>query len=199
MIRLPKAKIAASYSRLAISGKRLTVRPYRLSDFKKIRRAQAARQPSRDKFDEPLRTGGSPDLKKFKKQLERFRRLGRKRRDFVFGIFDKRTDEHVGEIVLNIISPQLRWANIGYHIYNQHYGNGYASEAGRLTLTLAFRKLKFHRVEAAMEIDHKASQKVAERMGLVFEGLRRKFFPMNGGIDMNAYAANAIDFAKSRK
>jgi len=45
-----------------------------------------------------------------------------------------------------------------------------------------------------MEPDHNASSKVAQRVGMRFEGTRHKFFPIGAGIDMDIYATNVIDY-----
>jgi RimJ/RimL family protein N-acetyltransferase len=88
----------------------------------------------------------------------------------------------------------LKWGNLGYHIQNQYWGKGYATEACRRALQIAFQELGFHRVEAATELKNKASIQVAKNIGMLFEGKRVKYFPDNGGIDMVVYGANAIDY-----
>ena len=93
-----------------------------------------------------------------------------------------------------MINSQLRWANLGYNIQNQYRNQGYATEASKLGLKIAFEVLNFHRLEAAAELRNKPSQKVALKAGLKREGVRKKFFPDNGGTDMVVFAQNAIDY-----
>lgn len=141
-----------------------------------------------------MATPASKDLIEFKGRLERQRTNGKDGDHFIFGVFDKKAGTYLGQIDIFTINRQLQWGNLGYHIQNQYFGKGYATEANKLALKVAFKQLGYHRIEAAMELDNKASQKVARRAGLVFEGVRKKFFPEDGGVDMKVFATNAIDY-----
>lgn len=145
-----------------------------------------------NKFDGPISLG-QVDYQEFKEKVKRHRSRGKDRIHFIFGIFEKKTGELIGTLDLLTINEQIGWGNLGYHIQNQYYSKGYATEASRLALTIAFKQLNFHRIEAAMEMDNHASKKVAIKSGLKYEGIRKKFFPHEGGIDMRVYATNAID------
>ncbi len=186
--------IARPYIKIHLLSPRLEIRPYRFSDFKVLQESHRNRIAAADRFDEPIPTSREADYEKYKERLERHRSLGRNEDHFIFGVFDRKKGSFVGQVDLYTINRQLRWGNIGYHIQNQYYGKGYATEAGRLGLVAAFKFLGFHRVEAAMELDNKASQRVAVKLGLSFEGKRLKFFADSGGIDMKVYATNAIDY-----
>lgn len=192
---MPKTKRESTpYIKIQSTGRRLTLRPYKLSDFKALEASHISRLPPVDKFDEPVPTIKELDYKKYKKRVLRHRAHGKSGHHFIFGVFEKKTGAYVGQIDVFTINKRLRWANIGYHIQNQYFGKGYASEAGRLALQIVFNQLNFHRVEAGTELENKASQKVALKIGLRPEGVRKKFFPDNGGIDMLFYATNAFDF-----
>lgn len=132
--------------------------------------------------------------KDFKKQVEEYKVLGKKGHMFVFGVFDQKTGEHLGGIDLFTFNRQLRWLNLGYHFHEQAQGKGYATEASKLALTVAFKKIKFHRVEAGTEKTNKAALRVAQKIGMRFEGIRKKFFAHNGGVDLHFFATNSIDW-----
>jgi ribosomal-protein-alanine N-acetyltransferase len=182
------------YSKILLSSKRLVLRPYRVSDFKRCKASHNGRVTSENKYDEPVPTPASNGLIEFKERLKRQRINGKDEHHFIFGVFDKKSEMYLGQIDIFTINRQLQWGNLGYHIQNQYFGKGYASEASKLALTMAFKHLGFHRIEAAMELDNKASEKVALRAGLIFEGVRKKFCPDDGGVDMKVFAANAIDY-----
>ncbi|MDO9181402.1 MAG: GNAT family N-acetyltransferase [Bacteriovorax sp.] len=188
-----QCKKTTAYLKLNLTGKRLILRPFKFSDFKSCQASDKNRLPILNKFDEPISLGKS-DYQEFKEKIKRHRLRGKARIHFIFGIFDKKTGEHIGNLDLLTINQQIGWGNLGFHIQNQYYSKGYASEASRLALTIAFKYLNFHRIEAAMEMDNLASKKVAIKIGLKYEGVRKKFFPHKGGIDMRVYATNAIDY-----
>gem|GEM_PF-4813737 len=71
----------------------------------------------------------------------------------MFGIFLRSTGEFIGNSNLFTINWGNRWANLGYHIQNQHFGNGYAMEAAVAVAHYGFtnrplRKLSLGRFQA---------------------------------------------------
>ena len=198
-MKTTRQRKALPYQRIYIFGKRLVLRPYKLSDHKPLQTSHNLRLQPVNKYDEPIPTAKEADRVKYGARLQRQRQNGKEGHHFIFGAFDKASGVFIGQIDLFTINQQLRWANIGYHIQNHCFGNGYATESVVLGLRIGFQVLGYHRIEAAMELDNKASRKVAQKSGLRFEGVREKFFPDNGGVDMNVFATNAIDFKKGRR
>lgn len=60
----------------------------------------------------------------------------------------KSTDELVGDIVLHWVSREHRTGEIGFIVHPDHQGHGYATEAVRVLLRLAFEDLQLHRASA---------------------------------------------------
>ncbi len=189
-----KQKKLLSYLKIENQSKQVTLRPYKLTDFAKCRTSHKNREPNKNRFDEAIPTPRTPTYDRYKKRIERHRQNGRLRVHFIFAVFDRTTGHYVGQIDLFTINKQLRWGNLGYCIQNQFWGMGYATEACRLGLGIAFKSLGFHRIEAATELDNRASINVAKKIGMTYEGKRQKFFPERGGIDMVVFGANAIDW-----
>lgn len=175
---------------ILVQTKRLQVRPYKKSDFLHCVAAQKQNPKAKDK----IRICVAKNQKEFSKIVEEFHDHAQKSRIFVFGVFNRKTQEHLGQVDLFVINKQLKWLNLGYHFHEHQQGKGYATEASKVALSIAFKKLKFHRVEAGAEKKNKVSLRVAQKIGMKFEGKRRKFFPDNGGVDLEFYATNAIDF-----
>lgn len=178
---------------------RLILRPYSLKDYKAWHEAYASRLPKQHAFDAVKPSRSRLTREAFLRMLKRHRSWGSKGHLFVFGIFDRKTGAHLGAIDLYLLNREMRWANLGYQIHNSHWGKGYGPEAARLALKLAFGPLKLHRIEAGCEPGNRASIKTARRAGLFPEGLRRKFFPEKGGIDLLVFGMNAIDFSASSR
>jgi len=182
------------YSKVKIQSKRIVLRPYLFSDFQFCKHSNENRLKKRNKFDEEIPISKLPTYEEFKKRAQDTRRHAKMKVHFIFGIFDLKNNAYIGQIDLFVINKQLRWGNLGFHIHNQFWSKGYATEAGKLALKLAFRNLRFHRIEAGTEKANKASRQVLKKLKLNYEGERKKFFPENGGIDMVFYATNALDF-----
>ncbi|MES2965319.1 MAG: GNAT family N-acetyltransferase [Bdellovibrionota bacterium] len=184
------------FSKIERSSERLTVRPYRVGDRILLRASHEARLPKRSKFDEPVPMASETDPEKYRERLQRHRKIAKDGHHFIFGVFDKKTGEYIGQVDFFTINKQIKWANLGYAIQNQFWGRGYASEASRLALEIAFKDLGFHRIESAMDVANKPSARVAKNAGMEFEGKRKKFFSDRKCPDMWVFAANAIDFRR---
>ena len=76
------------------------------------------------------------------------------------------TGELVGDMVLNWISSEHSTAEIGFIVHPGHQGHGYATEAARPLLRMAFAGLQVHRVIARAEARNVASARVLEKLGM---------------------------------
>jgi ribosomal-protein-alanine N-acetyltransferase len=155
--------------------------------------------PPQNRFDDEHPKLATLTFAAYKKRLKSFEIQAKTLELFKFGIFDLRTGQILGGLDLHLFDRRVRWANLGYVIRNQHWGKGYATEASKLALKLAFGPIHLHRVEASCELGNKASARVALKAGLQHEGIRRKFFSTNGGIDLRVFAENSIDYRKRRR
>lgn len=195
----PPWKPKKSFLQLCARSKRLELRPLTLKDYSAWYSGYSGRAPGKSRFDP-----GRPQDKEltpsaFRKRVARQRFWASSREGFIFQIFDRKTGAILGFVGFFVISARNRWANLGYEIHNQHGGKGYASEAAQLCLEIGFGDLDFHRIEASCPTDHKASAKVAKNAGLISEGMRKKFFPQEGGVNMLIFAQNQIDWKGGRR
>jgi len=184
------------YSKIIFTSKKLVLRPYKVSDYKLCQESHQERLTSQNKFDLPIQTSTIKSKKEFSQKIRTFKLNGKNGHQYVLGIFDPKTGKHIGEIGLFTINKQLSWLNLGFQIHNQYWSQGYASQAAKAALSIAFNSLHFHRVEAATEPTNKAAIAVVKKAGLLREGKRKKFFLHNGGLDMVVFANNAIDYLK---
>jgi RimJ/RimL family protein N-acetyltransferase len=101
-----------------------------------------------------------------------------------FAIFLFRTGAFVGNVVLQPL-PETDEIEIGYHLVPEHWGNGYATEAGRALLDYGFRELGLPRIVAVALPENEASQRVLKRLGLsyiedrIHADLRHCYFALN--------------------
>jgi RimJ/RimL family protein N-acetyltransferase len=83
----------------------------------------------------------------------------------------------LGDCALNHIDKLNRYANLGYWVRSSCTGRGVASQAGRLLVQWGFANTELNRIEILAAVGNGASQRVAERIGAVREGvLRNRLF-----------------------
>jgi RimJ/RimL family protein N-acetyltransferase len=83
-----------------------------------------------------------------------------------FAVVLKATNAVVADVVLQLVSQEHRQGEIGYIVHPDHQGRGYATEACRELLRLAFEELKLHRVVGHLEARNAASARILEKLGM---------------------------------
>ena len=98
-------------------------------------------------------------------------------------------DSSIGAISIKLEKEQ-QIAEIGYHISKVMWGQGYASEAGQAVVDRAFRVYpELQRIQAGIHPENVGSIRVAERIGIEYEGtLRRYAFIKGEATDEAIYA-----------
>lgn len=81
----------------------------------------------------------------------------------------RNTGEVIGDLVLFWHSDRDRHAEVGYVLHPDHEGHGYATEATRALLGLAFDDAGAHRVSAQLDERNTASARLLERLGFRHE------------------------------
>jgi ribosomal-protein-alanine N-acetyltransferase len=71
-------------------------------------------------------------------------------------------------------------AYLGYYVGARYAKRGYMTEALRLMLDYAFRKLKLHRLEANIQPTNLSSIALVKRAGFVREGYSRRYLKIGG-------------------
>jgi RimJ/RimL family protein N-acetyltransferase len=86
----------------------------------------------------------------------------------------------VGEVSLIWRSADARQAEIGWIFHPDYQGQGYATEAARALLDLAFGPGEMHRVMARCDIRNIASSRLMERLGMRREAHFREHMIFKG-------------------
>ena len=90
--------------------------------------------------------------------------------DAIVGVFN------LSEVVRGLFQS----AYLGYYAFSPHAGAGYMAEGLELTLGVAFRALKLHRVEANIQPANLRSLSLARDAGFVREGFSRRYVRIAG-------------------
>ncbi len=75
----------------------------------------------------------------------------------------------IGDVVLFCRSEQHRQGEIGYIFHPDCAGRGYATEAARALLGLAFAEFGLHRITGRIDARNAASARVLQRLGMRLE------------------------------
>jgi RimJ/RimL family protein N-acetyltransferase len=165
---------------LTINTERLILRPQQPSDYETWYAGFSGRLPKQHQYDDGLVSLDHCDCHWFADLCQRHQQQALTDRVFVFGIFSRQTDQHLGNIDLSTIRRQEhQWAILGYEIHNQHWRQGFGREAVRATLIAGFETLIYHRIEAAINLDNQASIALAQSVGMQKECIRRGFLYEN--------------------
>ena len=78
----------------------------------------------------------------------------------------KTTGELVADVILRWVSREHRTGEIGFVIHPNHQGRGYATEATRPILRVAFEDVGLHRVIGCTEARNTASAHVLAKLGM---------------------------------
>ncbi len=88
---------------------------------------------------------------------------------FQFAIELKMTGALIGDCALKV-EEDGRQAEVGFTLYRDHQGKGYASEAVSCLLDYAFGDLGLHRIVAITDQENEPSFTLLERLGMRREG-----------------------------
>lgn len=173
---------------------RLTIRPLQTTDYENWLKAYENRYPSQYRHDQGKIDMSECTLQWFHSQVNKQQELAFSDTAYVFGVFNKIEGTHLGMIDFSTLArDEFQWGRIGYTIHNQYWRNGYGKEAVSAALKLAFEQLKFHRLEAHINIDNTPSIKLIESVGMEFECIRKAFIYEN-----NEWTDHLIYFKNSQ-
>ena len=107
--------------------------------------------------------------------------MARSDQDILFAIHDGETNEFIGTSHLGPINWIPRIAPLGIMIGNKKFrGKGYASEAIKLVVDYAFRRLNLHKVSAGVAAINQGSLKAFQKAGFKVEGQAKSQVLLNG-------------------
>ncbi|NHZ97756.1 GNAT family N-acetyltransferase [Massilia sp. CCM 8734] len=99
----------------------------------------------------------------------------------------RETGKLIGTINPHAFHAQNRRCEIGYALASAFWGQGYLSEAMRVTLDYLFKEMNMNRIEADIDPRNLASAKLLERMGFQKEGTMPERWIVNGEICDTAF------------
>lgn len=87
----------------------------------------------------------------------------------------------IGQVTLGgIVFGAMRGAHIGYWIDQKYASRGLTTRAVVALTEYGFSELNLHRIEINLRPENAASEKVAQKAGYIYEGLRYRYLHING-------------------
>jgi RimJ/RimL family protein N-acetyltransferase len=147
-----------------LETERLVLRPFEEGDLDALHKVHSDEEVARYLYNEPTRS------------LEETRELlGRKMAGVQLtaegqwisaAVIARESRQFVGDVALHWVSEQHKTGELGFIFDPEHQGRGYATEAARAFLALAFEGLNLHRVIGRAEARNVASARVLEKLGM---------------------------------
>lgn len=123
-------------------------------------------------------------LPSFREMVVTAKREAKALRTLSLGIWIKEgkgPERFVGQITLGgIVFGAHRGGYIGYWVDRRVAGRGIVTASVLALTEYAFNELSLHRIEINMRPENSASQRVAEKAGYTFEGMRNRFLHIDG-------------------
>lgn len=118
-------------------------------------------------------------------------------RAYSFYIHEDDTGRILGGCGLYHVDRSIDGASLGYWVRSDATGKGVATRAARLLVAYGFRDLDLARIEILVAQENRGSQRVAEKIGAVREGLLRRRLKVTGTlVDAVVYSLIARDLAQ---
>ena len=177
---------------------RLIIRQYKLSDYHAWKAAFFTVPPSKSRFDRIAgRHSKELTLAKFKSILKYQNQLREADRYYDFAVFEKKTWRLIGFVCLmEIMRKRFQSAILGYVLFSQYWNKGYGTEMVCGCMDIAFKTLRLHRIEAGIDPDNMPSIRLAKKVGMRKECIRKKclFTPENKWADFAIYVLTEEDW-----
>jgi ribosomal-protein-serine acetyltransferase len=99
---------------------------------------------------------------------------------FTFFLFDREGGQFVGNCSINEIDGMRLRGNLGYWIRMSLQGRGFATECVPTVARFGFERIGLQRLEIVAAVGNIASQRVAQKVGALREGLARNRLRIHG-------------------
>lgn len=167
--------MAIDFAKISCETERLILRPLTYYDFNAFYHGLKDRNGPMNAFDSDM-TADNIDEVLYQDTVDYLNDLAKKDISYVLTIFSKSTGEALGKVeYTTLLRDDYQWGTLGYIINNQHWNNGYATEAVIGSFEVAKHILNYHRIEACVHPDNAASIKVLQNAGMKYETTREKF------------------------
>lgn len=173
-----------------IKTERLILRPFELSDSKRVQELAGDSKISKTTLNipHPYEDGLAESW------ISAHRDNLNSGKSITYAIVKKDTDELIGSISL-MLNKIHKKAELGYWIGVPYWKKGYCTEASQRIIEFGFRELQLNRIYALAMVDNVGSWRVMEKVKMKYEGTRRQDVIKNGvSVDLKSYGILREEF-----
>lgn len=107
----------------------------------------------------------------------------------------KESGKMIGTIDFISWNPKRQKAEIAYVLSPQYWGQALMAEAAKALISFGFQSMELNKVEAPIMLENKQSQRLAEKLGMLREGVARQHMIIKGEfVDLAMYAVLKSEF-----
>ena len=106
-----------------------------------------------------------------------------------WAVVEKESGRMIGTCGFTSLDLSNRRGEIGYVLNPDFHRRGYAPEAARAVIKFGFDRLELNRIEARFMEGNKPSLRVAEKLGMTFEGYHRDSMLVKGSYRTIGYCS----------
>ncbi|WP_183658099.1 GNAT family N-acetyltransferase [Prauserella isguenensis] len=176
---------------------RLVLRPFEPGDLDALHAIRSREDVNRYLYDRPMSREDA--AAKLSERIERYSTLAQPGDTLLLAVALRAPGGEVGELIgdvnLHWQHGEHRQAEVGYVLHPDHAGRGFATEATRPLIELAFGELGVHRVYGRLDGRNAASARVLEKLGMRREAhLRENEYVKGEWTDEVVYAVLAREW-----
>lgn len=158
-----------------LESERLILRPMCVSDYEDM--YDYAKDPEMTKY---LLWSPHPSADYTKAYLKFVSKRYKSGDFYDWAVVEKSSGRMIGSCGFTSIDVDNRKGEIGYVINRKFQQKGYGSEAAETVLGFGFYDLDLNRIECKIMKENEASFKLAQKLGMTFEGYMRDFMYVKG-------------------
>lgn len=184
-------KIPTIYSKLPIiETKRLKLRKLEMADTQDL--FEYASEPAVSRFMPWQAHQTTDDTAEF---IDFILKGYEKNKKLTWAIELKSENKMIGTIDFVSWLQKRQRAEVGYTLSHHYWGQGLMLEAAEALIDFGFKEMDLIKVEAPIMLDNKQSQRLAEKLGMIREGVARKHMVIKGEfVDLAMYAVLKEEF-----
>ncbi|MCC6704558.1 MAG: GNAT family N-acetyltransferase [Thermomicrobiales bacterium] len=157
------AKLNLPFEFVPIDTERLRLRHYRLDDLDALHSWRSREDVTRyQDYDVQTREESQRSLERATARVT----MAVQGDGFVWAIERRDDGQVIGDIILFLDSIEHALGEIGWTLHPDYQGKGYATEAARGVMKLAFETIGMHRIKANLDPRNHASEALCLRLGM---------------------------------